>query len=225
VTRVAITTDRFRDTASGYVLAGLSPVSVPCIRFEPEPPGTIDEARSAAAEAGLLLITSPRVVSVLWPRGGMPAVETAAVGPSTAAAIIEAGGQVRVVGDSGLSRLIDAVADRLQDCQVMVARAAGSDSVAMDLLRELAPNLADHVVYRVTPTAASNVEVDAAAFASPSAVDGWCLTRSLDDVVVGAIGKTTARAIARHREPDVVATRPSHLSLARTIANFMEVPV
>jgi len=56
-------------------------------------------------------------------------------------------------------------------------------------------------------------------------VNGWGLSRSFDDLVVGAIGATTAAAIARHREADVIAERPSHPNLAQAIASFMEVNV
>jgi uroporphyrinogen-III synthase len=64
--------------------------------------------------------------------------------------------------------------------------------------------------------------VEAVSFASPSAVQGWLMTRGLDDVVVGVIGKTTGAAVARVRPPDTVATRPSHKALAGALADHLE---
>ena len=64
--------------------------------------------------------------------------------------------------------------------------------------------------------------VEAISFASPSAVQGWLITRDLDDVVVGVIGQTTAAAVARIRPPDAVATRPSHKALALALTDHLE---
>lgn len=218
MTRVAITTDRFANVALGYVEAGLVPVSLPCIRFSPAPAAKINQARSGVDNTDLLMLTSPRAVELLWPRGGMPNVAVAAVGSATAATVTRAGGRVELVGDAGLARLIDMAADVLRHRKVMIAHASGADPEAMSRLRTLVPDLTEHVVYQVVPVGPPPLPIDAVAFASPSAVKGWCLTRTLDDVVVGAIGSTTAAEVARHREPDVVADRPSHLVLARAIA-------
>ena len=223
MTRVALTTDRFSEVAARYAHVGLVPVPLPCTRFEPATNARIAAARASAIDAQLLMVTSSRVVELLWPRGGMPDVEVAAVGPSTAAAILDAGGRVEVVGDAGLGRLIDLTGDRLNRGRVTIAHAAGSDPAAMSRLRAIVAELDEHVVYRMVPVGPKVLPVDAVAFASPSAVGGWWLTRTLDDVVVGAIGKTTAQAVSRIREPDVVADPPSHSSLARGIASFMEV--
>lgn len=225
MTRVAVTTDRFDDVASAYLDAGLHPISLPCIQVRPAPTEQIEQARDQSSQADLLVITSPRAVSMVWPDGGMPDVETVVVGPSTAAAVCDAGGGVSLIGDAGLARLVELAEDRLGDRRVVFVHAAGSEPGAMKRLRDIAPGLEEHVVYRTEPTAPPLVPVDAVAFASPSAVAGWALSRDLDDIVVGAIGATTARAVARQREPDVVAEEPSHAALAEAIATSMEVKV
>lgn len=155
----------------------------------------------------------------------MPGVDTAAVGPSTAEAVVKAGGRVSLTGDAGLARLVELAAQRLDDGRVVIAHAAGSDPVGLARLRRSTPNLEEREVYRSVPVAPDAVVVDAVAFASPSAVDGWHLTRDLEDVVVGAIGATTANAVARHHVPDVIASSPSYPALAEAIATFMEVKV
>lgn len=223
--RVGVTSDRFDAIAPGYAYAGLEPVSLPCVQIQPAPPGDIAYVRERAPRADLLMVTSPRVVSLVWPDGRMPEVDTAVVGRSTASRVEQAGGRVTQVGDAGLARLVELTAGHMEGRCVMIAHAEGSDPVAMARLREIAPDLEEHPVYRAVPVAPGADPVDAVAFASPSAVKGWGLSRSFDDLVVGAIGATTAAAIARHRAADVIAERPSHLNLAQAIASFMEVNV
>jgi len=225
VNRVAVTTDRFDDVAGCFVEVGLEPVELPCIEVEPVSPDQLAETRDLTSRADVLIVTSPRVVSLLWPHGGMPDVDTAAVGPSTAAAVARAGGRVSLTGEAGLAGLADLALDRLDGRRVVVAHAAGSDPAGLSQLRANAPDLEERVVYRSVPMAPETVEIDAVAFASPSAVEGWVLARDLEDVVVGAIGATTADAIARHRAPDVIAATPSYPALAESIATFMEVKV
>lgn len=224
--RVGITSDRFDTVARGYSAVGLKPVPLPCIRIEPASPDRIHAARRSASRADLLILTSPRVVSLLWPNGRMPHIDTAVVGQSTAKEVERAGGRVVVAGRAGLTGLVEMLTGRIHARGVVtIAHAHGSDPAAMQGLLQVAPQLEEHVVYRAVPVPPGQDAVDAVAFASPSAVAGWALSRSFDDVVIGAIGATTAAAVARHREADVVAQRPSHLALAEAIAMFMEVNV
>lgn len=221
--RVAITTDRFDAVASAYAAQGLDPVPVPCMKIEPGSRAALVDAREAASRADLLLITSARTVRLLWPDQPMPGVDVAAVGEATAAAVRGAAGRVVFSGRSGLLGLIEMVADRLGEGRVVFPHAGGADPVASGRLRELAPGVEEHVVYRSVPVAPRHTPVGATVFASPSAVQGWLLTRSFDNVVVAVIGETTRAAVARHRSPDVVAPRPSHRTLALTLMNHLEV--
>jgi uroporphyrinogen-III synthase len=225
VIRVAITTDRFDDAAVSYAAVGLEPVSVPCIEVEPSPANRLVEARVASSRADLLVVTSPRAVSILWPAGGMPAVDAVVVGEKTGDAVAGAGGRVILVGDGGLSRLVDLAGSRFEGKRVVIVRAAGTEAAALTHLRRSAPWLDEHVVYDSKPVAPDATAVDAVGFASPSSVVGWALARGFDDLVVGAIGRTTSAAVARHRVPDVVAKQPSHGALAEAIAEHMELRV
>lgn len=221
--RVGVTSDRFVAVAPDYAVAGLEPVPLPCVRVKPALPGQIAYARDRARHNDLLIITSPRVVSLLWPSGGLSDAELAVVGPSTARSVERAGGRPVVVGDAGLARLVDLIAGRIDGRSVMIAHGAGSDPVAMSRLRRIAPQLEEHPVYTTVPVAPGPDQVDAVAFASPSAVEGWAQSRGFDDLIVAAIGSTTAAAVAHHGDVHVMATRPSHAALARAIASFMEV--
>lgn len=220
---MAITTDRFNAVASIYAGQGLDPLPVPCMRVEPGGPDVLVDARKASSSADLLLITSARTVDLLWPDQPMPGVDIAAVGEATAAAVAGAGGRVVVAGRSGLLGLIEMLADRLGDGRVVFPHAGRVGLVASRRLRELAPGLEEHVVYRTVPVAPRLTPVGATVFASPSAVQGWLMTRDFDDVVVAVIGETTRAAVARHRSPDVVAPRPSHRALAMTLMNHLGV--
>jgi uroporphyrinogen-III synthase len=225
MSRVAITTDRFHRAAPHYARAGLEPLPLPSIRPEPLGPEALERARQAASQSRLTLITSPRVVELLWPRGGMAGIEVGAVGAVTAAAVTSAGGRLVVTGTGGLGRLIDLADGRLEGDGLVVLHAAGTDPGLIERIRARASGLDEHVVYRVVPVGPAPIPVEAVAFASPSAVSGWLLTRELGETVVGAIGETTAYAVARHRPPDVIAPEPSHSALARAIASFLEVNV
>ena len=222
MTRVAITTDRFDSVSPAYALRGLEPVPLPCLRVEPAGDEALIDAREAAADADLLVVTSPRTVSLLLPELEMPEVEVAAVGECTATAVARCGGRVVAAGRSGLMGLIEIVSDRLRESRVVFPHASGSDLAASQRLRQLTSHLEEHVVYRTIPVAPDTTEVEAVSFASPSAVQGWLVTRDLRDLVVGVIGKTTGAAVARIRPPDVVATRPSHKALALALADHME---
>ena len=223
--RVAITTDRYREVAPAYRTFGLTPVAATTIRVE-EPEGSVLEAaRRAAGSARMLLITSARTVRLLWPDGGMPTVPVAAVGAATAAAVEKAGGTVSSSGRTGLADLaVDLVEAGVPE-QVVFPRAAGSDPALIDL----APQRYDvltYDVYRSVPIAPPvDLAVEAVAFASPSAVEGWHLGRNLDGLVVAVIGDTTWRAVSRYRLPDVVAESPSHNEMARALAFHLEVKV
>ncbi len=222
---VAVTTDRFTQVAEAFDLVGLAPVWLPCVRVEPADEGTLAQAREAAANAGLLLISSVRTLDVLWPDGAMPAVAVAAVGEQTAAAVAARGGRVELMGRVGFADLLELAADRLRPHPVVFPHAAGADPVALQDLAKATTDLRAFAVYRTVPIAPELTDVQAAAFASPSAVAGWLLSRRLDGLVVGVIGPTTWEAVARYRMPDVIAPQPHHHALAYALASFLEVAV
>lgn len=225
MSRVAITTDRFEGIAPVYRQLGLDPVWIPCIRVESAKASVLVQARQAASEADLVLISSVRTVDLLWPDGSMPTTEVAAVGEKTAAAVVARGGRVVVSGRSGLADLTAQIGDRLASARVVFPRAAGSDPVTLEVLRREAIDLRDFEVYRTVPVAPDSTRVRAAAFGSPSAVEGWLLSRDFDGLVVGVIGARTLEAVAQHRPPEVLAPHPSHESLAHALASYLEVAV
>ncbi len=223
MSRVAITTDRFEKVAVHFEALGLTPVEAPCVRIEAAGIETLDRARRMVAAADVVILGSARTVEILWPGVAMPDVEVAAVGAATAGAAEAAGARVAVVGDGGLDRLVERAGSLLRRGTVAFPHGAGSDPRGMDLLRTASARLYDEEVYASVPVAPPQVDVGSVAFGSPSAVEGWTSARSLDDLVVAVIGETTARAVSRHRAPDVIAPRTSYPALAEALAAHLQV--
>lgn len=223
--RVAITTDRFGSVASSFARLGMKPLPTPCIRVVPADEDTLDRARRSAIRAELLLITSVRTLDFLWPSDPMPAVAVAAVGERTATEVRARGGWVVAEGRSGLADLAESYSGLLGSSCVVFPHAAGSIPTALATLREVATDLDEFGVYRTVPIPPPMTSAEAVAFASPTAVEGWLLTRRLEGLVVGVIGPTTSAAVASHRVPEVVAPHPSHHAMAQALASYMEVAV
>lgn len=232
MTRVAITTDLFESAGRPFRRYGLEPVWLPCIRIDPAGEDVLAQAREAAASCDLVLITSARTVYLLWPDGPMTPSPVAAVGERTAAAVQARGGRVALAGQAGLANVLERLGSKLEKAHVVFPHAARpsttpdhsqSLSTVVDGLRSRAAHVSEYEIYRTTSLPPGTDFVTAAAFASPSAVAGWHLSRSFDALVIGVIGATTCRAVAAHKTPEVIAPRPSHDALARAMALHLEV--
>lgn len=210
--RLALTSTPERSAAleSIAVGAGLEPVSLPCIECVPADATTIDMARDRAARCDWLVLSSSRTVTTLWPDGGMPDVPVVAVGPATAGAVRSAGGNPSLVGDAGSEELFGRMSGVIAGRSVFFPHAATADLSRLDTLETAGATIDTLAVYDVEPLAPGDDAVDAVAFGSPSAVAGWLLSRTLDRLVIGAIGETTAHSLeARGRVPDVIPDHPS----------------
>jgi uroporphyrinogen-III synthase len=219
VSRIAITTapDRAEAAAAPYRAEGLEPVALPCVRIESAPDGVIADIRHQAAGATWLVATSPRAVAFVWPDGAMPPVPVAAVGPVTARAVTDAGGTVGLVGSAGALELATELGEG--EGAVVFPHAVGTDPGVFDAITSAGWNLVERSVYETVPVAPPEADVDAVAFASPSAVRGWSMARPLERLVIGVIGHTTARALAEYGGvPDLIAEPPSHQGLATLMA-------
>jgi uroporphyrinogen-III synthase len=220
VTRVAVTTARESAERAAAALRRhrLVPVLLPCIRIEGGDPETLTRLRAAAEGAAWILLTSARAVDETWGDGPMPPTPVAAVGAATARAVDRRGGEVHLLGRSGAADLVDRLGDGA-GARIAFPRADGADPTTVRRLTAAGWEVVDGVAYRTVPVPPADDPVDAVAFASPSAIVGWCEARSLDDLVVAAIGPTTRAAlVARGRDPDVVADSPSHTRLAAALA-------
>jgi len=219
--RVALTSTPDRARALGQSLRqqGLQPVSLPCIEVIAASASTIESARRAAESCDLLVITSARVVEVLWPAGDMPPIEVAAVGTVSAAAADDAGGSVTFVGSGGGADLVAELAGSVGERDVAFPHAAGADPATIETLRNAGARVTAQPIYETRPVAPALDEVDAVVFGSPTAVEGWHLSRTLDDLVVGVIGHTTAEALGHWgAAPHVIPETPSFHRLVELVA-------
>jgi uroporphyrinogen-III synthase len=222
VRRVAVTTsaDTSGPPADAVARAGLVPVLLPCIEVTPAAEHVLDEARREAKAADFIVITSGRTVTVVWPDGSMPPTPVAAVGAATARAVKESGGVVAATGRGGGEDLVLGV--ELRGRKVLYLHAADATPGTAAALATSGADLVDVVVYGVTPIAPGPDPVEAVMFGSPSAVQGWVSRRRLDGLVVGAIGPTTAAALADRSVSDVVLPpRPSFEVMAGQMAERM----
>jgi len=224
MTRVGITTtaDGYPRLAGAAERHGLVPVPLPCIEVVAAPVEVLALAREEARRADWLLITSARTVTTLWPEGGMPSVPVAAVGSASAAAVENAGGTVGFVGESGGEDLVFELSEKWHEANVFFPHASGARQGTVECLEDVAADMAALPVYETSPVAPGLDAVDAVVFGSPSAVRGWALARGFDDLVLAAIGETTAAALAElAREPDVVPSRPDFELLMALLAHHL----
>ncbi len=222
--RVALTTtaERASELVARCEREGLEPVALPCIDVVPAEPERLDEARALAASADLIFVTSPRAIAALWPDAGMPPVPVAAVGTSTANAVRGAGGRVAFIGDGGADALLELLQGKTRGRTIALPHASGADRSTVDFLEKAGARVVALPVYRVAPVAPGPDPVDGVVFGSPSAVSGWTLARGLEGLAIGAIGQTTAEAVAmRDATVDVVPFRPSFDDLIRLMAEHM----
>lgn len=198
---------------------GLEPVMLPCIDIRSAPQEVLDQARSLAERADLILVTSSRAVNSIWPDGGMPSVTAAAVGPTTSVAVEESGGSVGFVGDGGAESLLQRLQGQLDGRHVFFPHATGADMKTVETLEEMGADVSVLAVYETRPLPPGPDPVEAVVFGSPSAVLGWSLSRNFDGLVLGAIGSTTAAAIVdQGHEVDVIPRRPDFELLIAQVA-------
>lgn len=216
------TSDRIPRLSEIVSRHGLEPVGLACIEVAPSDDESLATARSEAAKADWLVITSARAVEAVWPGGGMPGTPVAVVGEATAAAVRDAGGMPAVVGKGGAATLIEELESDVSDKRVLFPHADGADPSTVERLEAAGAEVVALVVYETRPVAPEEDPVDAVMFASPSAVAGWCLSRSLEGITLAAIGETTGAALVdRGYEPDVTPPRPDFELLAAMLADHL----
>lgn len=222
--RLGLTTtrDRIAQLAGLAERQGLVPVPLTCISIVMSATEKLERARADASEADWIVITSSRAVEAVWPEGEMPDIPVAAVGSVTASAVRDAGGKVSVVGDLGSSDLVAKIRSTAAGRRVFFPHAATANVSALRSLLGADAEVSAMAVYETRPVAPPEDPVDAVIFGSPSAVAGWFLTRSVTNLVVGAIGETTRAAIVeRGHDADFVPARPDFAQLVALLGDHL----
>jgi uroporphyrinogen III methyltransferase / synthase len=155
---VAVTRARARASGLAERLRelGAAVVETPAIRIEPRPvEGELGDAVDRIGEYGLICFTSPNGVHLFFDAlsGGdarsLAGATIAAIGPGTAAALLEQGIRADVVPERFVAEaLVEALASlELQGKRVLIARAADARSVLPNALRERGAQVDDVALY------------------------------------------------------------------------------
>jgi len=221
VTATADTAERIRRALD---VRGLEGVVLPCVVTRPRDEGALRRVRGLAATVDWIVVTSARAVRTLWPDGGMPPVPVAAVGPATAEAVAAAGGRVALVGTEGAASLLRRLEPEVGEATVLYPRPERTAADVETTLRAAGAEVIAATVYTTLPVPPpTEPVVDAVTFASPSAVLGWRRSRTLEGLVVAALGSTTAAAVKALGHPvDVVAETPSPERLVDSLVRHLE---
>ncbi|HTJ21112.1 MAG TPA: uroporphyrinogen-III C-methyltransferase [Gemmatimonadaceae bacterium] len=230
--------------------AGAEVLEMPASRIEPLDPAPLQRAIEELARYRFVIFTSQNAVRIFWDelRAGardaraFAGVEIAAIGPATAAALLERGLSVDVAPERFVAEaLLDALRDRrdLRGARVLYAAAAGARETLEVGLRELG-GVVDRVeLYRSVPDGAGGAalrerllrdEADLATFTSASSVTNFVAAVGADAagrVPAASIGPVTSQA-ARDAglRVDVEATQSTIAGLVDAIvAHYAATPV
>jgi uroporphyrinogen-III synthase len=114
------------------------------------------------------------------------------------------------------------VSGRVDGTSIFFPHASGADLTPVASLEALGAEVTSVAVYGTKSVAPGLEAVDAALFGSPSAVTGWGMSRSFDQVILAALGETTGRALAElGHPPDVVPSRPDFDLLIALVAHHL----
>ena len=170
------------------------------------------------SDADVLIVTSARTVAMLAP-AGIPPLPIITVGPVTAMAVADAGGSVAWIGSNGIRHLANEAKHLLAGKRIVIAGAANTARANSEELEHAGGSVLSVPLYTTVAVSPPDDLVDAVVFGSPTAVTGWLTSRELSDVLIGAIGPTTAMALrGRGFEPDVVPQRPGFTNTIELVA-------
>jgi len=220
----------------------------PMIRFAPpEDWAPLDEALLRLPEFAVILFLSANAVRYVFERsrelgvkfakqGGRPFI--AAVGPTTARALIEQGSPADYAArDRTGESLVKELGPKLREGAVLLPRSDRGTDGAPLALREMDARVTEVIAYRTMAperadaTVADKIrrgEVDVVMFASPSAVQNFVAALGAEDaakiaqtVQFAAIGPTTARALREAKLPvSIQAAESSAHGLADALERF-----
>ena len=182
MTRLLVTRPRPEAASLGERLrrSGFETICVPTISIEPADDGSLARALGRAERFDWLIVTSANAVPPLASRVP-PGVRVAAVGTTTAAALLDAGMRVDHVPTQYRSAAIAAGLGDLQGRRVLLARADTATPELRRTLRDAGARVTEAIAYRTVegPPASRGplqealaTNLDAIVFSSASAVRG-----------------------------------------------------
>ena len=230
--------------------AGAEVLEMPASRIEPLDPAPLQRAITDLSQFRFVIFTSQNAVRIFWDElrasardaRAFAGVEIAAIGPATAAALIECGLSVDVAPERFVAEaLLDALRDRrdLRGARVLYAAAAGARETLEAGLRDLGAVVDRVELYRSVPDGAGGAalrerllreEADLVTFTSASSVTNFVAAVGADAaarVSAASIGPVTSHA-ARDAglRVDIEATQSTIAGLVDAIvAHYVATPV
>lgn len=218
-------------------LKGFVVTSLPVLVEGPAPdPDRLAELARGLEQFDWVICASTRSVRALTEARGGPwpaSVRTAAVGPVTASAIVEAGGAEPVIGNihtaNGLWERLSGLDDWPQR-RVLVTTVADGRRELLDALHAAGAAVAEIEAYSMTPAPPDQIR-EAWQRVNPEAViiGSASTARHLIEAVgtdtlaavktVVAIGPTTAAALAEHK---ISSTMPAHATFAAAVDHLTD---
>jgi uroporphyrinogen III methyltransferase/synthase len=130
------------------VAEGAEVIEMPATRIQPADPGALRDALSHLGDYGWVIFTSQNAVRIFWEAlradardaRALAGAKIAAIGPATAAALLDCGLAVDVAPDRFIAEaLLDALRDRrdVKGARVLYAAAEGARETLQDGLEEL----------------------------------------------------------------------------------------
>lgn len=233
---VAITRDD-EGLRNDLVMKGIGVATVPILVEGPSPdPGRLAELARALETFDWVMCASARGVRALrearsepWPAS----VRTAAVGPVTAKAIVEAGGATPIVGHEytalGLWERLDNK-DEWPGRRVLVTTVAEGRRELIEALRAAGAEVTEVEAYSMIPNPPDQIRRDWLRAEPDAVIIGSASTarhlvdaigaQALAGVVVIAIGPTTSAALA---ERNIESSMPPHPTYLAAVDHLMKV--
>jgi uroporphyrinogen-III synthase len=219
------------DWAAAFAAAGAIPLCYPTVTIVPPVSwDELDAAINRLDDYDWLIFTSQTAVAVTLgrlPGGRFPSAmraTIAAIGPKSAHAIENGGGQVTLVpADSRQEGLVEEFLHRSSGKRILLPQAAGARSLLAEKLRNQGGIVDVVSVYKTEPK--TNLQppptFDIATFASPSALRGFLVgfgQPALAGKIVAVIGPTTAREASANGLHPVAAQSPDVDGLVLAVA-------
>ena len=217
--------------AAALTEAGAVPLSYPTVTIvAPESWQDLDRVLARLDDYDWLILTSQTAVAMVlgrlpgrrFPAGMRPKI--AAIGPKTAQAITQAGGDVALVPvDSRQEGLVQALPTLPMGTRVLLPLAADGRTLLSETLRARGCIVDQVPVYRTTSRAEwlPLPDFDVATFASPSALRAFLASPGREALLgktVVVIGSTTAKEASDHGLHPVVAKTPDVEALVFAVA-------
>lgn len=234
--RLLVTRPASQCEALGTTLreAGFEPLCVPTVGIVAPADGSLDAALARIDDFDWVIVTSSNGVPPLVSR--LPAtVRVAAVGPTTAAALVGAGIRVDHVPDDFVSAAVPMGMGDVEGCRILLARADAATPQLHGALIRRGAHVTEAIAYRTIEgppesreplQAALAAGVDGIVFSSGSAVRGLLALLNADEqerakgIAALCIGPVTAeQAGASGFEVAVVAADHTGIGLTRAIAD------